>query len=211
LLSTVAGPVYTGFKVHQEHVMYVGEEKTETIAMNEVWDIRAAAMELDGRTVWVVDYTSTISNALDSDIELSAYRYGGGLGFRATDDWNKDNLTVLTSEGITRNQADGTRARWADLRGTGRNKNGTAGVLFFSHVSNREHPEPMRVWPDTSTGNGLMFFEFCPIRHNAWVLSPNREYVLRYRMIVYDGTITAEASEMLWNNFTQPPAPVRTQ
>ncbi len=206
LLSTVAGPVYTGFKAHQEHVMYIGDDKTEKVAINEVWDIRASAMELNGRTVWIVDYTSTLSNALQSDIELSAYRYGGGLGFRATDDWNRDTLELLTSEGKTRNAADGTRARWADLRGSGRNNSGTAGVLFLSHSANREHPEPMRVWPDNAAGGrGLMFFEFCPIRHNKWVLQPNRTYVLRYRMLVYDGRIGPDVAEILWKNFTQPP------
>jgi hypothetical protein len=210
LLSTTAGPVYSGFKARQEHVMFVGEEKTEKVAINEMWDVRAAAMTLDGRTVWVVDLTTTLSNALTSDIELSAYRYGGGLGFRATDDWNKDNLVVLTNEGKTRNDADGTRARWADVRGAGRNKSGTAGVLFLSHAANREHPEPMRVWPESGGPNGVMFFEFCPIRHNAWTLKPNTEYVLRYRMLIYDGTITPETAEVLWKNFAQPPVPVRT-
>ena len=160
VLSTVSGPVYAGFKVRQEHVMFVGENKATKTAINEVWDVRAAAVTLDDRTVWVVDLTTTLNNALDSDIELSSYRYGGGLGFRATDDWNKDNLVVLTSEGKTRNDADGTRARWADVRGVGRNKSGTSGVLFFSHISNREHPEPMRVWPESGGPNGMMFFEF---------------------------------------------------
>jgi hypothetical protein len=207
LLSTVAGPVYSGFKVRQEHVMFVREDKTEKIAINEVWDVRTSAITLDGRTVWVVDMTTMLNNALKSDIELSAYRYGGGLGFRATDDWNKGNLSVLTSEGKPRNAADGTRARWCDVRGSG-NKNGsTAGVLFLSHIANREHPEPMRVWPEDAGPNGAMFFEFCPIRHNAWVLKPNTEYVLRYRMIVYDGTITPETAEVLWKNYVQPPIP----
>jgi len=210
LLSTVAGPVYSGFKVCQEHVMFVGESKAEKTAMNEVWDVRTSAMMLEGRRVWVVDLTTTLNNALLSDIELSAYRYGGGLGFRATDDWNKDNLSVLTSEGKTRNDADGTRARWCDVRGVGSHKSGTAGVLFLSHLANREHPEPMRVWPENGGPNGAMFFEFCPIRHNAWILKPNNEYVLRYRMIVYDGLLKPETAELLWKNFAQPPV-LKTQ
>jgi hypothetical protein len=210
LLSTIEGPVYSGFRARQEHVMFIGDAKTEKIAINEVWDVRAAAMTLDGRTVWAVDFTTTLSNALQSEIELSAYRYGGGLGFRATDDWNKDNLVVLTSEGKTRSDADGTGARWADIRGSGRNKSGTAGVLFLSHVANREHPEPMRVWPENGGPNGVMFFEFCPIRHNAWTLKPNTDYVLRYRMLIYDGKINPDTAETLWKNFSQPPVPVRT-
>jgi hypothetical protein len=209
LLSTIAGPVYTGFKARQEHVMFAGKEKTEKVAMNEVWDVRASAMKVDDRTVWVVDLTTTLCNALPSDIELSAYRYGGGLGFRATDNWTKENVFVLTSEGKKRNDADGTRARWCDVRGTGRTNAGTAGILFLSHSANREHPEPMRVWPDTTQGNGLFFFEFCPIRLNGWTLKPGHEYVLRYRMLIYDGTINPETAEILWKNFTQPPVPVR--
>ena len=189
--------------------MYVGDEKKEKAAMNEVWDIRTSAITLDGRTVWVVGYTSILSNALKSDIELTAYRYGGGIGFRATDEWNKENVVVLTSEGKTRNEADGTRARWADIRGAGKDKNSTAGILFLSHSANSEHPEPMRVWPDTVSKSGFMFFEFCPIRHTDWIIKPNREYVLRYRMLVYDGKISAETAETLWKNFAQPPVPVR--
>jgi hypothetical protein len=209
LLSTVAGPVYAGFKARQEHVMFVGTEKSPKVVINEVWDVRASAMKLDNRTIWVVDLTTMLNNALPTDIELSAYRYGGGLGFRATDDWTKDNVAVLTSEGKTRNDADGTRARWCDVRGAGRNKTGTAGVLFLSHTANRDYPEPVRVWPDNMMSKGLFFFEFCPIRLTSWTLKPNYEYVLRYRMLVYDGTITPETAEILWENFTQPAAPVQ--
>lgn len=210
LLSTTSGPVYAGFKARQEHVMFTDQGRTEKVAIHEVWDVRTSAITLDERTVWVADMTVTLSNALNSEIELSAYRYGGGLGFRATDDWNKDNLAVLTNEGKTRNDADGTRARWADIRGVGRNKTGTSGVLFLSHVTNREHPEPMRVWPENGGPNGVLFFEFCPIRHNAWILKPNAEYVLRYRMVVYDGTLTPDTAEVLWTNFAHPAVPVRT-
>jgi hypothetical protein len=211
MLSTVAGPVYTGFKARQEHVMFVGKEKRPKVVINEVWDVRASAMKLDNRTVWVVDLTTTLNNALPADIEFSAYRYGGGMGFRATDDWTKDNVAVLTSEGKTRNDADGTRARWCDVRGAGRKKTGTAGVLFLSHTANRDYPEPMRVWPDNMMGKGQFFFEFCPIRLTSWTLKPNYEYVLRYRMLVYDGTITPETAEILWKNFTQPVTPVQKQ
>ena len=35
---------------------------------------------------------------LVSGILLDAYHYGGGIGFRATDKWNRDNFPVLTSE-----------------------------------------------------------------------------------------------------------------
>ena len=50
-----------------------------------------------------------------------------------------------------------------------------------------------------------LFFEFCPIRNKSWELVPGNEYVLRYRMLVYDGKIYANLSERLWNDFAHPP------
>lgn len=224
ILSTVSGPVYAGFKVRQEHVVLKPEEK---VAMNELCDVRAFAARIENRPVWIIDLTSTLHNASDTTIELINYRYGGGIGFRATRKWTKDTCSVLTSEGKTRKDADGTRARWCDVNGASGNKDEFAGIVFFSHTANRQHPEPMRVWPEnmafshtanrqhpepalvrpdnTVAGIGEMFFEFCPIRHKSWNLDPEKEYVLRYRMIVYNGKINPKTSEILWKNYVNPP------
>ncbi|MHC4395825.1 MAG: DUF6807 domain-containing protein [Planctomycetota bacterium] len=204
VLSTISGPVYGGFKVKQEHVVFKAKGK-DKIAINEVWDVRAFVSQIENRPVWVIDFTTILHNALDSPIELLNYRYGGGIGFRATENWTRNNCSVLTSEGKTRKEADGTRARWCDVNGaTGSDQR--SGIIFLSHIANREHPEPMRVWPlDAAEGKGYMFFEFCPIRFKSWNLEPETENVLRYRMIVYDGKISPETADVLWKNYTQPP------
>ena len=76
----------------------------------------------------------------------------------------------------------------------------------MSNPSNREHPEPMRVWPENANnGRGDLFFEFCPIRYKSWELKPGNEYVLRYRMLIYDGKIENQLAEQLWNDFAHPP------
>ena len=76
----------------------------------------------------------------------------------------------------------------------------------MSRIANREHPEAMRVWPENANGGrGDMFFEFCPIRFNNWLIEPGKEYVLRYRMIVYDGKLNPETMETLWKNYVYPP------
>ena len=205
VLSTISGPVYGGFKVKQEHIVFEGQGKEKT-AINEVWDIRGSVCNIENREVWVVDFTSVLHNALDSAIELEAYRYGGGIGFRATEKWTRDNCSVMTSEGKSRAEADGTRARWCDVNGAAGGGE-RSGIVFLSHPANREHPEPMRVWPpDAADGKGYMFFEFCPIRLTSWKLEPEKEYVLRYRMIIYDGKMKPETAELLWKNYTQPPA-----
>ena len=64
------------------------------------------------------------------------------------------------------------------------------------------HPEPMRIWPlNANGGRGDMFFEFCPIRHNEWKIEPEKNYILKYRMIIFDGEMSPELAEIHWNSF----------
>ncbi|MDZ7371698.1 MAG: PmoA family protein, partial [candidate division KSB1 bacterium] len=198
VLSTVSGPVFAGFKVRQEHVEMTSGK--EIVALNEVWEVRTWAANEPHR-VSILDLHTTLSCASDSALILEAYRYGGGIGFRALELWNKDNCSVLTSEGLSRSDADGSRARWCRLEGDD-GAGGRMGILFLSFPANREHPEPMRVWPlDANNGRGDLFFEFCPIRHREWVLEPGREYALHYRMVVFQGTLSPEECERFWQSF----------
>jgi len=202
--STVNGPVYGGFSVRQEHIDFLGK-KPEELAINEVWDVRAWNVEpVAGIKAWLVDLTTFLTVAGDSPIVFVAYRYAGGIGFRATAEWNKDNSTVLTSEGKTRVTADGSHARWADINGAFKD-NGQSGITFFSHPSNRAHPEPMRVWPESQNGRGDVYFEFCPTRFTDWALDPGKIYRLKYRMLIYDGKIDKSAGDRIWNDFAYPP------
>ena len=207
ILSTFSGPLFSGFKVYHEHVDFTapGEDKT---VLDETWDVRAWSVNLYGQPAWLMDFTSTLSCATDSAIELSAYRYGGGIGFRATGEWTRYNSTVLTSEGRTRKDADSSLARWCCLEGaTGQGER--SGVVFMSHPANRAHPEPMRVWPeDAAGGRGDLFFEFCPVRQKPWMLYPGKEYVLRYRLIVFDGQMDPQLIDKLWQSFAFPPVAV---
>jgi hypothetical protein len=203
--STVNGPVYGGFTVKQDHIDFQGA-KPEELAINEVWDVRAWNTEpVAGIKAYLVDLTTFLSVAGNAPLIFEAYRYGGGIGIRANAEWNKDNSTVLTSEGKTRKDADGTRARWTDLNGAFAGK-GNSGITFFSHPANREHPEPMRVWPENQNGTGDVYFEFCPIRLKSWELDPGTLYRLKYRMLVYDGKIDQATADRLWNDFAYPPA-----
>ena len=202
-LSTSSGDLFTGFKVLHEHVDFSADDG-EKVAMNEVWDVRAWQMEINDRPVWMLDFVFTLSCATDSLVNLAQYRYGGGIGFRATETWTNKNSTVLTSEGKTRADADASNAKWCMLSGeTGADH--TSGLIFMSHTGNRAHPEPMRVWPeDAVDGRGDLFFEFCPIRHEGWIIHPGKEYVLKYRVLVYDGEIDAGTAKNLWQDYVQP-------
>ncbi|HDS06000.1 MAG TPA: hypothetical protein ENO05_00105 [Bacteroides sp.] len=202
-LSETEGPVYSGFRALQEHIDFGGRGE-DRVAMNEVLDVRA--WNVGDGDVWLIDYTTTLNTPLDSGIMLDAYRYGGGIGYRATEDWHKDNCTVLTSEGNDRLSADGSKAKWCIVEGESVSEEGRSGILFMGHTSNRDFPEPMRVWPvNQNRGRGDMYFEFCPIRHKDWKLDKGRDYTLKYRLLVFDGHISPEEAEMYWQGFGNPP------
>ena len=187
-----------GFRVRQEHI-YFKEDGSEGVAMNEIWKV--TVKNLEGHA-YMVDLHTTLSTPLKGGITLEAYRYGGGLGYRGTELWNPENATVLTSEGKNWANADATHARWVIVEGESAVPEGRSGILFLSHPDNRSHPEPMRMWPpDSNKGKENMFFEFCPIRHKEWVLESGKEYILKYRMVVFDGPITAQTAEKYWKEF----------
>lgn len=202
-VSEVEGQVYSGFKALQEHIDF-GAFGPDQLAMMEVLDVRV--WNPGNGDVWLIDYTTTLNTPLDSGIMLDAYRYGGGIGFRATEDWHKDNSTVLTSENKDRLSADGTKARWCLVEGESLSETGRSGILFMGHPANRDFPEPMRVWPvDANGGRGDVYFEFCPIRHKDWMLEKGRDYTLKYRLLVFDGAVSFEKAELYWNGFAFPP------
>ena len=191
-----------GFRVRQEHIYFM-EDGSEGVALDEVWKVTVQNLP---NHAYLVDLVTTLSTPLKTGITLEAYRYGGGLGYRGTEKWDPSNSSVLTSEGKTWAEADATHARWVIIEGESSVEEGRSGILFLSHPENRSHPEPMRMWPpDSNNRKENVFFEFCPIRHQEWVLDPGKEYVLKYRMVVFDGNMEAAAAELWWSEYANKP------
>ncbi len=197
-LSRQQGPIFAGFRTLQKHVV-LNDSTGEKTALNEVWDVRAFPVSDKS---WILDFTSVLTCATDSPVILQEYRYGG-FGFRATEDWNDNNSKILTSANKTRKDADASAARWCMIDGDMRK--GHSGILFMSYPSNYNYPEPMRVWPEKMNKRGDVFFSFSPTRNKDWPLQPGKSYVLKYRMLVYEGSISAEQAEAAWKDFAQPP------
>lgn len=199
-ISKTEGPVFGGFKALQEHVVFEDTMMHNTkVALDEVWDIRVYNI---GPKMWLWDFTSILNCATPDPVILKEYRYGG-FGFRATHDWNDNNSKVLTSEGKTRKDADASRARWCMIDGDV--SGGHSGILFMDNPTNYNFPEPMRVWPEHMNGRGDVFFSFSPTRNMDWPLYPDKRYVLKYRMLVYEGSLSAAEAENTWKSFGQPP------
>jgi hypothetical protein len=198
-IDTEEGQVYGGFKALQKHVIF-GENGSEQYPLNEVLEVKAYN---PGNNVWLWDFVSTLNCATKDSVILMEYRYGG-YGFRATEEWTNKNSRILTSEGKTRKQADSAVARWGLVEGDLKDDHG--GIVFMSHPANYNFPEPTRVWPEDANNNrGDVFFSFSPTRDKNWVLQPGKKYVLRYRMLVYDGTLSAAQAEQAWKGFAIPP------
>ncbi len=198
LLSVVTGNVFGEYAAVHDHIAF--NEGRERVAIREIQTVRLYAQP--GQDYYIADITISM-NCPEAPARLLEYRYGG-LGWRATEQWTKENSRVLTSEGKTRKEADGSTARWVIVEGTVDGTN--AGILMMSHPGNYNHPEPLRIWPENSNRNrGDMFANFSPTKNMDWPLEIGKNYVLRYRLIVFDGDFTRERAEVAWRNFSSPP------
>ena len=198
--SVVEGPVYAEFEALHEHVVFK-KDGTEKTAINELQTVRVYKPE-SNNDYYIVDIVSTMNCASASPVLLLTYRYGG-LGWRATEFWNDQNSEVLSSDGKTRKDADGSKARWVIVQGQLNDDYGGAALL--SDPSNYNHPEPLRIWPSGTNGRGDMFVNFSPTKDKDWLLEPGKSYVLKYRLLVFNGKFDPAKAENAWKNLAMPP------
>jgi hypothetical protein len=146
--------------------------------------------------------------ASDNPFRILEYRYEG-LGWRATAKWNKNNSEVLTSEGKTRKDADGSLAKWCIVQGELDDDFG--GMVMMSHSSNFNHPEPLRIWPESMNERGDVFASFSTTKNRDWLLEPGKTYTLKYRLIVFNGKFNKEKAEKAWLYYTSSPTLIKIQ
>lgn len=127
-----------GFVATLDHVVYP-DSPAEKVAMNERLEISIGTTSLPG---YYIDYHTTVRLAGSSPITMEVYRYGG-ICIRTREDWNDQTAEMLTSEGLSRDEADGSRARWCYYQGKAGNEK--ACILIVADPSNLNYPEPLRV------------------------------------------------------------------
>lgn len=198
ILLTKEGTDQALIKVKQNHIDLT-QSAEGTLAMEE--ELTISLKPIDSNR-YMLDYHREFWTTIPSGIVLDQYRYGGGIFFRATENWGSSNSQLLTSESKSWDQADASRARWIMARGASEHKSGKSGLLLLSHPKNYSHPEPLRVWPsDSNQGKGNVFLGFTPIREKEWKLDFGKNYQLRYRLIVFDGELSYEEAEAYWRSF----------
>lgn len=195
-----AGPVYAEYQTLHDHVVFK-KDGTEKVALNELQSVRIFQPQ-KGQDYYIADITIQLNCATDEQVLLKEYRYGG-LGWRASEKWNKENSETLTSEGKTRKDADGTKARWVILQG--KIDDDYAGAVMMSYPTNYNYPEPLRIWPENMNGRGDVYANFSPTKDKDWLLEKGKTYILKYRFLVYNGHASKERAEAAWGDFASPP------
>lgn len=199
-VSVQEGPVYSQFSALHEHVVFRKQGGEET-AMNELQTVRVYPQQ-KGQDYFIVDFNFKMNCATESPFKILEYRYAG-IGWRTTEKWDNKNSIVLTSEGKTRKDSDGSKARWCIVEGA--LDEDYAGVVMMSFPTNYNYPEPLRIWPENQYDRGDMFANFCPTKDMDWLLEPGKEYSLTYRFLVYNGKVDAARAENAWYYFANPP------
>lgn len=196
------GEVYADLKAEHQHLVLPDSSFPETeVALNETWSIRVWNTGAD-QNAWMIDVISTMTCASEHPLTLKEYRYQG-FGYRAKAEWNDENTILSTSEGYNKENGNGTRARWCDVRGP--SATGKSGILFMTNPGNFNFPELLRIWPTgTNKGRENVFVNFNPTQDRDWILEPGGNYTLKYRMFVYDGDISKNKADLIWNDYAHP-------
>jgi hypothetical protein len=201
MINITEGPVWAGFTAKQNHLIFKGSEKS--VIMEELWKVKAWTSVDNDQDYFVWDFTSTLTPNTLLPVLLQAYRYAG-FGYRATPEWTKENCIMYSSEGKSRQEIDGTNARWVYV--TGAIGDGKSGLLMMGYPENRKFPEPLRIWDENANnGRGDAFINFAPTKNEDWLLEAGKTYSLKYRVVTYDGDMTPEKAEQLWGDFAHPP------
>jgi len=203
ILEKIEGRVYGGFRSVHNHIDFTGPTG-EKVAINEQWEVNIWNVDPDQK-VWLIDFTSIMNPAAEDGITIKEYRYQG-FSLRATEKWNDNNTVILTSEGFDKSDANATRAQWIDVNGISDVEQGTSGILFMTNPGNFNYPEQLRIWPAGANGGvENVYINFNPAQDRDWKLEPGKSYSLKYRMLVYDGSIDADKANMYSSNFVKPP------
>ncbi|MFO8028127.1 MAG: DUF6807 family protein [Opitutales bacterium] len=167
------------------------------VRLDESTEIKVSDIVIEPATGYHLDLNIDHEVAGDEPITINKYRYSG-LGYRGTAHWDIDNSTLLTSEGAKRANSNATTARWVRIEGSN-GEGGSAGVLMMSHPDNHAHPEKIRTW--NKHYNGAIFVNFNPVMDQDWIFQPGETYTRKYRLFVYDGSLSPADADWLWQQY----------
>jgi len=195
VLETWSGPIVAGFRARHRAVDRT--VRPPLTAETETWDVRLPALGHVGPRHRVLDLTIRHEVVLARPIVVAAAAYGG-LGLRGPRAWSGGTgMAVVTSEGRTRRNATRSRARWVAMAGLV--GSGNAGLAILDHPDNFRHPQPLFV------DGGQPFVSYAAMQSGPITLTMDRDLVLRYRLVTFDGFPDRAWLERLWQAYAHPP------
>lgn len=217
----VEGKKYNTWEIQQRQGAHIARSMEELSRTQDsaVWEVKNETVltKGDGFKV-VIQETGRFTLALRDDatvldIALDQKAVGGpvvidknhysGFSWRGPGSWNKDNSTMLSSEGKDRDHANGTHARWVIVSGT--SPKGKVSVLILSKAHKLAGtPEKLRVW-ESKNHNGTPFVNFNPVYDKPLPLDETNPAVSNrcYRVIAADRSIEVEEAEEEWKKLTE--------
>ena len=181
------------FTVQQEHVVL--KQGVEQVALDEIIDVQVVPIN---QKMYAIDFHFSFQCARDIPFKILEYRYAG-FCWRTPQAWYQENSQVLTSTGLNRTMADGSRADWFMIQGKLDDQFG--GALIMSHPENFSHPQPLRIWPPQEGERSEIMAMFAPTKFSDWSLIPGKKYSLKYRMVVFDGKMVHRKADRLWKMY----------
>jgi len=190
-----SGTIVAGFEA--SHRSVDRSARPPVTAETDRWRVTLPALGRVGPRHRVLDLTIEHEVVLAQPILVAAAAYGG-LGLRGPRAWNgSTGMAVLTSDGRTRRTASRSRVRWVAMVGLVGGAN--AGIAVLDHPDNVRHPQPLYV--DATQP----FVSLVPTQTGTLTLSPERNLVLRYRIVTFDGFPDRAWLERLWQAYAHPP------
>lgn len=195
-------------QVLSRHGGFIGHLKTElshiSLADGEVlreeWEVVVYPLS----DYFLFDIYSEQSNTTTDTLFLNKYIYGG-MAFRGSKEWNMDDTVhftntwkILSSEGLTLENVNHTRAKWIDA--TGKVDGSEVGVAIFGFPDNFRYPQYVRVHPE------MPYWVFSPIVEEPAFIAPGEKYKSRYRYYVHDGVADMNLLESIQRDIEKPVA-----
>jgi len=194
VLKTTVAEGRVSFTARQQQAILPHDGHAEEVVLEEMLEVIVHA-SAEAR---VIDYNITQTNVTDAALELPAYRYGGGIAYRAPSHWGEPNDSYMTSEGLDRTEGHATRGRWCAMYGS--TESGMSTVVIMNHPNTHDAPQRMRIWPNEANH---VFFNYVPAQEHAWEIAPSETVQLSYRVLVFDGRPSPETIEKFWEAYTR--------
>lgn len=189
-----AGPVLAAVTVKNSFVDKTATPYTEVL--NEDFELKVFNIVGGEKPYYLFDVELRQECATEDPLQLLNHIYGG-IAFRGNEKWNgKDNANFLTSGGKGREAGNATNADWVRISGLVGDK--ITGVTILSHPENFRAPQPLRIHPKEP------YISFAPSQAGEFSIKPGKEYVARYRFVVYDGAPDTEFIERMWYDYSNP-------